>query len=421
MEKAERDEFLNELKGIAKKELEAQFATRADKSQEEFDAMLTKRFETLEGVDAEALKLISDKQAELADENKALNDEVAKMKATRSIDQDPKEGLKSILKENWEGISTAVKNKQSYKFELANKVTTASFGDRVIFGLREAGIDFEAYPEFIAGQLAQFNNGGPGSNPLSWVERDRVIASGDTSAYGAETQVAEGDLKKEVNYEWKEAKVLAETIAAWVPVTKQAVNNYQLLEQEMRGELIRSLLAELQRQLINGTGTDEIFGIDSYAKTFAAGAFALGFTNPDPWVVFVAALAQIAKENYMANYLLTTHDIKYLMISAQATDGMPKYPFAMTGGGDASVLGIPILASNDVAAGAFYAGDSTKSLFNYLENPNVEVGHIDDQFIRNQYTILGEWQGMHRIKKHQAFSFVKGDMTTALAALTAGS
>jgi HK97 family phage major capsid protein len=260
-------------------------------------------------------------------------------------------------------------------------------------------------------------SGGPGSNPLSWIERNVHTQAGPPAIVANPTPVAESATKPQLGYQWVEGKISAETIAAIVPVTKQAVYNYPMLEQEIRFELVRRLAGVLQTQIIGGSGVSpNLKGINTYATTFAAGGFALGVQLANEFDVLVAAATQVLQANFVPTAALVSHLSKGQMSMAKTADGVYAMPPFVTNGG-LEVYGMKIIGTNEMATDQFLVGDFTKSLFNWVENITIEIGMIDDDFAKNQWRIRGELQGMHRIKTHEQTAFVKGDFSVAKAAM----
>jgi len=332
------------------------------------------------------------------------------------------------LKAQFEARSADLKAIHSSKsgvvqFELkaVSPITTASFGDRVIIGLREQGVDYPRLPERFIFDLISTMTGGPGSNPLSWVEL--VNGSG---APGWQTD--EGAEKASMNWTYVENKVTAEMIAVWTPVSRQALLNWPMLEQEIRFELTRRLFNKLDQAVLNGTGTNEIYGITYYATDFAAGSLAGTVVDANRGDVLRAAIGQVRKgaENaspeiggFNPNFILVSEDTYTSMdLEKSALNGMYLYPRFMD---EAStrIKGIPIIASNFIEDDQFIVGDFTKYLFNFVENLRIDVGYINDQFVKNLLTVRAELYGMGRVKNHERPAFVTGDFPTAIAELNA--
>ena len=325
-------------------------------------------------------------------------------------------------------LERVVKEKNgSVSLELKNNVSgTGIFGDRVIFGLRETGLDKVPFRERFIFNLIQTIQGGPGSNPLSWVEQVPVT-SGEGVATAA-TWTAESTSKPVLKWEYTEEKVTAEFLAASSIVTKQAILNWPLLQSEIQNELMRELYDVLDNSVINGTGSGEIFGIKSYAKPFNVGDIP-AVTDPQNFDVIRAAIAQVRRGGaptkrkrggFMPNYILVSVDQAAAMdLAKSSSDGHYLIP-PFTSADGTVIKGVKVIETNFLEGDEFIVGDFSKYLFNVVEGLRIEIGYINDQFLKNQFTIRAEMYGMGRVKANEAFAFVKGDFTSAKAALLAG-
>ena len=254
--------------------------------------------------------------------------------------------------------------------------------------------------------------GGVGSNPLSWIERVPKPVAGDIDSLTPQG-VAEQATKPTLGWTWVENSVTSKTVAAIVPVTKQAIYNYAQLEQEVRAELIVLLAQYLEQQIINGDGLGQnLKGINSYAKPFAAGSFAGLINNANEYDVLVAAATQVLLKNYVPTVALINHVSKGMMVMAKNDNGTYVLPPFSTQDG-LNVYGLKVYSTNQITDDNFIVGDFKKYLYNQVEPITIEIGLINDDFEKNIWRIRGELQGMGRVKAHDTFAFVKGDFSVA--------
>jgi HK97 family phage major capsid protein len=308
----------------------------------------------------------------------------------------------------------------------ANVTDTDVFGDRVIFGLREPGVDKVPFRERFIFNLIQTIQGGPGSNPLSWVEQVPVTSGEGVSTAASWTE--ESASKPVLKWEYVENKVSAEFLAAASIVTKQAVLSWPLLQSEIQNELMRELYDVLDNSVINGTGTGEIFGIMSYAKAFDVGTIG-PITDAQDYDVIRAAIAQVKRGGapankkrggFNANYVLVSVDKAASMdLAKSTTDGHYLLPPFISQDGTV-IKGVRVIETNFLDGDEFLVGDFSRYLFNIVDGLSIEIGYINDQFLKNQFTIRAEMYGMGRVKANEAFAFVKGEFTSAKLALEAG-
>lgn len=354
---------------------------------------------------AKALKALQDQAL-----NGQVNSIMAQIKAQFDASTDQ---LANVAKSAAGSVRFAIK-------AVSNPISVSSFGDRVIFGLRESGVDRKPLPQRFVFDIIQVMNGGPGSNPLSWVEQ--------VEGTGAPAWTAENAEKPGMNWTYVEQKVTAEMIAVYTVVTKQALLNWPILEQEIRGELSRKLYNKLDQDIIGGDGTaNTIFGIEYYATNFAAGSLAGTIEDANVMDVLRAAIGQVRKGGATASPTLGGFNPNYILISEDAATRMDLGKNAngtyllppFTSSDNTVIKGVQVIASNFIGDDEFIVGDFSRYLFNIVDGLSIDIGYINAQFIFNQLTIRAELYGMGRVKNHEKPAFVKGNFTTAIAALEA--
>jgi HK97 family phage major capsid protein len=301
------------------------------------------------------------------------------------------------------------------------------FGDNVIRGLREAGIDTVPFREnaAILG-LIQTINGGIGSNPLSWIEQRQVSGEGiaDSPAWTAESAI-----KPVMKWEWVENEVLARMLPATAYITRQALLNWGILQNTIQNELIRELVDYWVNSIINGTGSgQEIFGVKHYAKPFNVGEIE-AISNPYDVDVLRAAISQVKRGGaptdrkrggFNPNAILVSVDRgANIDMDRSASDGHYVLP-PFVSNDNTVIKGVRVIETNFLTGDEFIVGDFSRYLFNIVDGIKVEMGYIDKQFVQNQVTLRAEMYGMGRVKANEAFAFSKGTFTAAKAALIAG-
>lgn len=356
----------------------AEAATREQKNQDALDALIKKADESAKEQKGDQPSMI----------RKALNDK--------------EEELKNLA--NSQGSSVRFHVKAVGPISLAN-----SFGSDVIRGFREDGISSKPYnPRFILG-LVSVMFGGPGSNPISWVNR--------IPKEGGPAWTLEMAQKPGIDVTYAAESMTAEFLAVYTVVTKQALLSMPILEQEINSLLTNEMLNKLEQDIISGTGTTPIIkGILPYATAFKAGSLAGTVLDANDFDVIRVAIGQVLKANYFPNAVLVSIDTATSMDLTKGNNGHYVLPPFTTAEGTV-VKGIRVYASNFIPDDTFLVGDMTKYLFNFVEGLTIDVGYIDKQFIENMATIRAELCGMGRVKQHEVLAFVKGTFTAAKAAL----
>lgn len=401
------------------------------KSLIEANKALEEELKSVKGIiTADQFKTLSDTNTRLEKAMQTLGGDVTKLKESGIAGA----GLKGValfdqmlhkaLSENFEKIK-GVKNGGSVKFSIgfnsadeegqkdAATITSSNFGTGVLQGLRLGEVeDLDRNADFIL-SLVQVINGGPGSDPFSWVEK--VVGEGGAAS------VAEGGAKPFYDFDYVENKVTAEVIAAIVPVSKQALARMPRLMSDIQTELMAELREEIQRQILLGTGaSNEIKGIDYYATNFAAGGLAgtVKFANDFDVVRAVRAQIRRSKGKVGKLVILVSPDRAASMdLKKTETEGlylMP--PFSSAEG--TIIKGVYVMECDDITDDdLFYAGDFSKYMFNIVEGITIEVGYINDQFQKNQLSIRAEIFAAGGVKAQHYNKLITGDFTSAKAAL----
>ena len=186
--------------------------------------------------------------------------------------------------------------------------------------------------------------------------------------------------------------------------------------------MLREFALVLQQKILKGAGTgigDDVVGLFTIATAFDAPT-EMENTVPDAneYDVIVAAATQILNANFLPKEALITHGLKGKMQTMKATDGHYILPPFSTPDG-LTVYGVKVRSTNVLTGDEFLVYDPSRALWNWVENPQIEVGWINDDFQKNIYRLRIEAQGMLRVKEHEKPAFVKGDMETAIAQITA--
>ena len=81
------------------------------------------------------------------------------------------------------------------------------------------------------------------------------------------------------------------------------------------------------------------------------------------------------------------------------------------------ISGVRIVGNNGVTADTFYVGDLSKYRIRIAEDIMISIGYDGDDWTTNMVTPLAEMMAGAYIPQNQYGAIVKGDFTTAAAAL----
>lgn len=236
---------------------------------------------------------------------------------------------------------------------------------------------------------------------------------------GVAGTTAEGAEKTQTDFDLVETSAEVKKITAFIKVSKEMIADIPFMQGEINNELMELVELKLDEQILLGDGLGaNLQGIDAVASAWSAGTFAASIASANNSDVLRVAIAQIAGQNFEANYiLLNPADVAAMELTKSST-GEYTYPMFVPGAnGITTVKGIPVIESTLVTAGDFYVGDFTKANLRVREDMNVQVGYVNDDFTKNLMTVLVEMRAAFYVKSNHARAFVKGDFATAIAAL----
>lgn len=272
---------------------------------------------------------------------------------------------------------------------------------------RESGITrIQRRSPFIL-QLVQ--TGTINSNLWEWVQQ--VNADGDAA------MTAEGAKKAQIDFDLALASAPVRKVTAFVKVSKEMLDDVDLIEAEINEELSEVLNLKIDAQLLSGDGTGQnLTGILENATAFAAGSFALSVDNANNSDVLRVAINQIIVNQFMPDFILMHPSDVTAMDLEKGTDGHYVLPPFRSSNGNV-VKGLPVVENTGVTEGDFLVGDFTKSGVRFREGIVFDIGYENDDFTKNFVTILAEARLVHRVKSNHYGAFVTGTFSTAKAAL----
>ena len=236
---------------------------------------------------------------------------------------------------------------------------------------------------------------------------------GNTLEYVRETgfvnnaaPVAEGQLKPSSDLQFDLVNTSAKVIAHWMKASRQILSDFSQLSSIIDERLLYGLAYVEEQQLLNGDGTGQnLLGIVPQATAYAAPVTVTGSTIIDQLrlALLQAELAEFPSTGIVLNpkdwaviELLKDTQGRYLI-------GNPQGTLSPTLWG-VDVVTTQAMTEDKLLAGAFKMGAQVFDRW----DARVEVGYVNDDFIRNLVTILAEERLALAVYRPQAFIF--GDM-----------
>jgi hypothetical protein len=236
---------------------------------------------------------------------------------------------------------------------------------------------------------------------------------------GNPTFLGEGATKVQGSVRYEEREKKAVKVAFWGKVTEEMLRYLPQLVNYFQNNLMKRLEIRMEDELFSGLGgANQLSGIVGYASAFTGGG--LSVANPSFADVFRAIALQVEKANGEVNAIFVRPDILAQMDVEKATDSgvylMP--PFRAANGNE--VAGMRLISSNGIPSGIdFVGGDLSVVNVQFTDGLRVEIDRTQDDMITNKRTILVEAELVQFVSANDTQVLVKGDMATAIAAITA--
>ena len=244
---------------------------------------------------------------------------------------------------------------------------------------------------------------------------------------GDYTFVAEGALKPQTDFVWETRYAQPVKTAAWIRLTDESIQDVVGLQSVANDFLRKKHDLKKQSGILFG---DDVApnpkGATLYGRAFTAGALANAVKNPNIMDVINAGVTDIyTTHNYEDEVsfmpslcVVNPADFYIQFVSAKNTDGNPLYPTASLFN-QVNIGGLTIIPERSIPAGKIFIADMSKyNTTNYI-GYTVKIGYVNDDFIRNQFVILGESRFHAFVKNLDEQAFIYDDIATIKTAITA--
>lgn len=238
--------------------------------------------------------------------------------------------------------------------------------------------------------------------------------------------LAEAEVKPEIDFTIETRFETPKKVAAWIKLTEESVTDIIGLQSIATDLLFKKHNRKKAKGILNGDGiAPNPKGATAYGRLFSAGALANTVDNPNIMDVINAAVTDIFtthnytdEMSYMANIaMLSPVDFFINFVAAKDGFGHPLYPQA--GLFNMVVIGgVLIVPDEDIASGKVFVADLSKyNVTNYVPY-SVRIGWVNDDFIKNQFVILGESRFHAFVKRLDQQAFIYDDIATIKTAIT---
>lgn len=359
------------------KTVTAEMKTFMEKANNEIDNAKSLSTETKAGIEklAEKATALTDRCLELEQKLSARGDESDK--STETI------GEMFVKSDEWKAMQT--KRAGSARLELKTAIVNATGQNQPLVAAdRLQGIITN--PNRILTIRDLIPVGRTSSNLIEYT-KENVFTNNAGGQYAS--PAFENVTKPESGITFTLESEAVRTLAHWIPVSKQVLDDSPMLQSFIEGRLQYGLKLEEEDQLLNGTGTgSNLSGILNSDNFTAYTRAQTGDTNID---TLRRAITQAALSEFMADTIvINTADWEAIELT-KATDG--QYVWTNPALGNAPQLwGKRVVATNSITAGTFLVGAfamgaqiwdrQQASVMVSLEN--------SDNFVKNMVTILAE-------------------------------
>ena len=242
---------------------------------------------------------------------------------------------------------------------------------------------------------------------------------------GDYTFLAEGAIKPQIDFSWETNYAKPVKIAAWLRLTDEAVTDVVGLQAVANDFLRKKHNLKKSNGILFGDGiAPNPKGATVYGRVFAAGAMAGAVATPNFMDVVNACITDISTTHnyqdempYMANLVMVNPvDFFLQLVSAKDLNGLPLYPTASLFK-TVVIGGVTIIPEESIPTGKIFVADMSKYNTTDYVGYTVKIGWVNDDFIKNQFVILGESRFHAFVKKLDEQAFIYDDVATIKTAI----
>lgn len=215
-------------------------------------------------------------------------------------------------------------------------------------------------------------------------------------------------VKPESSMQFNRVTGRVETIAHYIPVTRNAAMDAVGIMQEINAFLVQGIREKEEAEFLFGTGTTNpprLQGLLNVTNPYGIQTLSAG-ANTDIDAVMLA-IAKIRKEQYRPNWLILNPDDFYSSGFLMAKDGDGNYMLASPrASADQinSLWGLSILVTQSLPAGTMVVGDFRQALVaDRMQTALYMTDSHNDLFVRNVLVVLAESRVGFGVRAPRAF------------------
>lgn len=344
----------------------------------------------------------------LKEQGKMLNS----LKEQATLPQKATGGLKAAFEKNYDALANAVKERKSnFVIKAVDEHTEGRIQTTANSISTTSGAiltDSIGYNDelFMKRRGREYIHDIANVTPVDEVP-ETFVFNEEGAEDGSIAIVAENGLKPQIHLSLVRNQVNAKKAAGYIVVTEE------MMKWRTR------IWAQIQRLFSDKVWRDyeKLLTEDLLTNAVAYTSTALDDTIADPsdFDAIIAAVLQLEALEYQPDVLVINPADKWKLALAESKNGAFILPYIQQGG-EFSLLGLRVITSNKIDAGTFVIGESG-TWFIEEEPVRLRTGLVNDDFIHNRMTIIGELFFLSYVPSNNAGSFVKGSFSTIKEAL----
>lgn len=261
-------------------------------------------------------------------------------------------------------------------------------------------------PPLAESEIRQFAN-------VATINARTIIYTQLKDSQGDAEWVPEGGLKPSMTATIEEKNVTAGKVALTATLTEEVLTDLPQLVAEVRSEIIYKIGVAEEEGILFGSGSDgEIKGVFSDIPEYSLTSVKVA--SPNNFDAIVAAYTQIvsaSKRNYSPNLVrVNPVDLANLKLTKDSSGAYLFPPFTLQDG--TLISGVQIKPSTTITEDEFYIGDFRYLNIRDYQPLSITFGWVNDDFQKNQVTMVGEKRLLAYIKSNYLTAFVKGKYST---------
>lgn len=376
----------------------------------------------LEAIKEAQKGLISkDEYVKLEEEVTGLKELVTELKEGKNmgLNENGVKALNKFIKDNHEKIKSLHSSRSGViEFKAPADVTTSNGVNTAppsITGVQQAPLSNINLRDFDVTSLTTNVSTSLAAYPYT----EAIPKDGDYSF------LSEGAVKPQMDFTWETNYAKPVKAAAWIRLTDESVQDVTGLQSVANDLLRKKHNLKKSNGILFGDGVSpNPKGATVYGRTFVAGAMATSIVKPNFMDIVNACITDISTTHnyqdempYMANLVMVNPiDFYKELVAAKDENGLPLYPSASLFN-TVVIGGVTIIPEETIPSGKIFVCDMSKyNTTNYVPY-TVQIGWVNDDFIKNQFVILGESRFHAFVKKLDEQAFIYDDIATVKTAI----